>query len=100
MNAPLRRLSGGNLQSDGRADDVARQVLRHPHLLGQLAEGLRDQDNVIRARTAHALEKISRTCPERLLVLLPQFIDLALRDQVPMVRWASGPGVRQLGGPR
>jgi HEAT repeat protein len=87
MNKTLQMLSGGNLQSDGRANEVADKVIGHPHLFNQLVEGLSEADDVIRARTAHALERISRTHPEMLLGLLPQFVDMAVNDPVPMVKW-------------
>jgi hypothetical protein len=61
MNTLLQKLSGGDLRSDGRADEVAEEVTRNPRLLGQLFEGLSEHDDVIRARTAHALERVSRT---------------------------------------
>jgi HEAT repeat protein len=87
MNELLRLLSGGDLRSDGKASSVADEVIEKPHLLLKLLEGLTESDSVIRARTAHALERISRSNPEMLIAHLPQFIDIAKRDQVPMVRW-------------
>ena len=87
MNNLLKKLAGGNLQSDGRANEVAGIIIGQPELLNQLAEGLFESHDVIRARTAHALERISRTHPEMLLGLLPQFIELAVGDEVPMVKW-------------
>jgi HEAT repeat protein len=87
MNELLEMLSGGNLQSDGRANEVADKVVRHPHLFNQLVEGLSEPDDVIRARTAHALERISRTHPKLVLGVLPQFMEMAVSDGVPMVKW-------------
>jgi len=87
MNELLRLLSGGDLRSDGKANSVADEVIEKPDLLQKLLEGLTESDSVIRARTAHALERISRSNPEMLLAHLPQFIDIAKRDEVPMVRW-------------
>jgi hypothetical protein len=83
----LEMLSGGNLQSDGRGNEVADSVLVHPRLFDHLVEGLSESDDVIRARTAHALERISRTHPEMMLGLLPRFVEMAVNDDVPMVRW-------------
>jgi HEAT repeat protein len=87
MNGLLEGLKGGDLRSDGRADEVADMVLRNPALLDELAEGLDAYDGVVRARTAHALEKISRTHPEMLAYLKSRLIKLALEDNIPMVRW-------------
>ena len=87
MNELIEMLSGGNLQSDGRANDVADKVVRHPNLFNQLVYGLSESDDVVRARTAHALERISRTHPGMVLGLLPQFVEMAVKDHVPMVKW-------------
>jgi len=59
MKELLRKLSGGDLRSDGRANEVAEKVTQNSQSLSKLAEALSGPDDVIRARTAHALEKIS-----------------------------------------
>jgi len=87
MNGLLERLKGGDLRSDGSADEVADMVLRNPALLGELAEGFDAYDGVVRAQTAHALEKISRTHSEMLAHLKSRLVNLALEDDIPMVRW-------------
>ena len=87
MNAVLERLKGGSLISDGLANEVADEILKHPELLGDLIDGLKTTDDVIRARTAHAIERISRSKPDLIKILLPDLIELALNDPVPMVRW-------------
>jgi len=87
MNELIQILSGGSLISDGRANEVADRVLANPELFDQLEEGLSESDPVIRARTAHAVERISRTHPEMLTGLLPKFIEMAIHDPVPMVKW-------------
>jgi HEAT repeat protein len=87
MNELIRMLSGGSLISDGRANEAADRVLANPQLFNQLVEGLSESDVVIRARTAHSLERISRTHPQMVKGLLPKFIKMATHDPVPMVRW-------------
>ncbi len=87
MNELLQNLSGGDLRSDGRANEVADEVLENPQFLSMLLEGLNEPDDIIRARTAHALEKISRVTPDILREYAPLLIELALKDEVPMVRW-------------
>lgn len=87
MNELLTMLSGGDLRSDGRANEVAEQVIRKPKLLGKLAEGLNESNDVVRARIAHALERNSRINPELLRGLLPSLVEIADRDEVPMVKW-------------
>nr|MDO8099196.1 hypothetical protein [Candidatus Njordarchaeota archaeon] len=87
MNELLERLTGGNLASEGRTNEVAEDVIRDPSLLPKLVEWLSESDDLIRARTAHAFERISRTSPDLLHPLASQFIKLALTEKVPMVKW-------------
>ncbi len=87
MNELLEKLGGGDLRSDGRADEVADEVVETPQLLALLIEGLTEPDDVIRGRTAHALEKISRTTPEMVQGLLPHVLEVAGTDELPMVKW-------------
>jgi HEAT repeat protein len=87
MNSLLTRLSGGDLRSDGSADEVAEKVIKNPDLLNYLLEGLSSSDDVVRARVAHALEKISRTHHKILQNSLLQISKISLHDKVPMVRW-------------
>jgi len=86
MNDLLQRLAGGTLLSDGDANAVADDVLQTPTLFPCLFEGLRSPNNVIRARTAHALERISRSRPDLLTSHLPTILSYAT-DPVPMVKW-------------
>jgi HEAT repeat protein len=87
MNKLLEMLSGGDLRSDVRGNEVADEVLSHPHLFSDLVEGLSAPNDVVRARTAHALERVSRRRPKMLLKLLPRLMQMSLDDPVPMVRW-------------
>ncbi len=64
MNDLLELLKGGDMRSDGAADEVAEDVIQNPELFGLLFDGLSETDDLVRGRTAHALEKISRAHPE------------------------------------
>jgi hypothetical protein len=87
VNDLLKKLAGGDLRSDGRANEVADQVIKNPQELAKLVEGMSESDDVVRGRTSHALERISRTHPEMLRGLIPQFAKLAKSEKVPMVKW-------------
>lgn len=87
MNYLLSRLTGGDLRSDGKADEVAETIVKDTTLLPLLLEGLHEPSHIVRARSAHALEKISRTCPELVTGAIGQLIESALHDDIPMVRW-------------
>jgi len=86
MNTILDWLSGGDLRSDGAADQAAEAVLQHPALIGDLVAGLDNSDAVIRGRTADALEKITRSRPDLTIWHLPLLLSLLKKDTVPMVR--------------
>jgi HEAT repeat protein len=87
MNELLQYLAGGDLRSDGNANEVARIVLDNPDLICELLDGLNEPNDVVRGRTADALEKVSRDRPEYLLGKLSQLMQMARHDPVPMVRW-------------
>jgi HEAT repeat protein len=87
MNSLVRRLEGGDLRSDGDGDAVARTVLQRPRLFQQLYDGLHESSDVVRGRSAHALELVARSRPDLLLPHLPELLHLAERDHVAMVRW-------------
>lgn len=83
MNELLRYLTGGDLRSDGNANEVAGLVLDNPDLIGDLLDGLDEPDAVVRARTADALEKVSRDKPEDVHKQLSQLVRPAKSDPVP-----------------
>jgi HEAT repeat protein len=87
VNDLLEKLRGGDLRSDGRANEVVEEVLTSPQFLPKVIQGLDEPDDVVRGRTADVLEKISRTAPELLRGLTRKFMDLAAHDEIPMVRW-------------
>lgn len=87
MNKLLQRITGGNLLSDGESKEVAEFVLEHPEQISDLFEGLYEKEDVVRARTADALEFVSRKRPDLLKGQLPLLTELAVNDSVDMVRW-------------
>jgi hypothetical protein len=86
MNSILEWLSGGDLRSDGMANEVVDVVLKNPRLFDEVYAGLDEADDVIRARTADALEKISRIETKLLKNHVPRLIQIAREDPVAMVR--------------
>jgi HEAT repeat protein len=87
MNELLQYLTGGDLRSDGNANEVASIILDNPCLISDLLDGLHESNDVVRGRTADALEKVSRDKPEYLVKEFSQFLRMAKTDSVPMVRW-------------
>ena len=86
MNDILRWLSSGDLCGDGIADQVVEMVLQNPHLLDDLIEGLKHEDDVIRGHSADALEKLARQIPEEVLPYMPVLLDVARHDPLSMVQ--------------
>ena len=86
-NPILDKLKGGSLISDGRADDVADEVLQHPDRFPKLKAGLSASDDVVRGRAAHALEKVAHIHPQWLSVHLGQIMRQVVDDLLPMTRW-------------
>jgi hypothetical protein len=87
MNDLLRLLSGGDLRSDGHADQVAEIVLENPGSFDDLFEGIDEQQDLIRGRAAHSLEKVSHTNPELFLPRIEQLLEAARYENLPMARW-------------
>jgi len=87
MNDILDKLSGGDLRSEGKAEEVASEIINDPGLLSALTEGLHSDDKVIRGRTCMTMEIISREHPDLLVSTIPQLIVLASTDTVSQIRW-------------
>jgi HEAT repeat protein len=87
VNEILDRLSGGDLRSEGRAEEVALDIINNPGLLAALTDGLNSESKVIRSRTCMTMEVISRDQPDLLIGTIPELMDLASRDTVSQVRW-------------
>ena len=87
MNKTLERLSDGDLRSEGRAEEVAQEIITDPELLNQVVQGLTSENKVIRGRVCMTMEVISRQHPELLAGVIPQLVELAAVDSVPQVRW-------------
>ena len=83
----LSILVGGDLRSDGRSDEVVEKVLADPSLLPELIRGLGVKDDVVRGRTADALEKVARTYYRLYSPYLPLLLRRAREDEVYMVRF-------------
>lgn len=87
MNEILEKLSGGDLRSEGRSEEVAKEIIANPQLLNDLIQGLNSENKVIRGRVCMTMEIISRNNSELLKEVISQVIELAAKDTVPQVRW-------------
>lgn len=86
MNQMIKWLSGGDLRSDGMANEVVTIVLENPLLFADLLACLKQSEDVVRARSTDALEKIARTAPELFTEHIPQLLRVSKTDSVALVR--------------
>ncbi len=86
MNQVLTWLSGGDLRSDGMANEVAEFILDNPAAFEDLFVGLSEADDVVRGRAADAIEKVSRSRPDLLTDHLPEITNLSRDEKVPLVK--------------
>jgi hypothetical protein len=77
MNQILAWLSGGDIRSDGMANEAAEFVLANPEVYEELYAGLSASDGVVRSRASDALEKVARVKPALLKGDLPELIHIA-----------------------
>jgi HEAT repeat protein len=87
INPLLSKLKGGDLRSDGRSNEVTKEVLENISLLPDLIQGLSVKDDVVRGRTADSLEKLGRSHHNLLIPYLPLFLEKARNDPIYMVRF-------------
>ena len=86
MPTLLDQLVGGDLRSLGRSAEVAARVLARPEQLDELLDGLADADEVIRGRTADALERVSAARPDLIQPYKRELLDRAAEPDHWVVR--------------
>ena len=80
-------LSGGDLRSVGRVDEVVEFVGNDPGRFSELMTGLSDARPVVRMRSADAMEKVTRRHPELLQAHQTSLFQLLHRATQQEVRW-------------
>ena len=83
----LIQLQGGDRRSIGRADEVARLVLKAPRRFRELIACLWDENPVVRMRAADAAEKVSAKKPRRLDRHKPELLGLLAETEQIELRW-------------
>jgi len=87
MHPLLKKLSGGNRRSIGRANEVAAHVLAHPANFPNLMKGLAADDPVVRMRSADVIEKVTARRPELLHPYKRKLLAIAASTDQQEVRW-------------
>ena len=80
-------LAEGNLNSDGRANEVVSLVISNPGVLEDVLVCLESTNPVVRGHAGDALEKIARENPADFLPHVAYLQQIALKDRVAMVKW-------------
>ncbi|MTI95724.1 MAG: hypothetical protein FH749_09620 [Firmicutes bacterium] len=81
MEQVLDKLSGGDLRSIGRANEVVQEIIDAPEMFGTVFEAIFAEDPVLRMRCSDVIEKVSAAHPE----LLQGYKDKLLKE-MPAVR--------------
>ena len=87
MHPILKKLSGGTRRSIGRSNQVVAEVLGKPALFPHLVAALTSEDEVLRMRSADAIEKITAQRPDLLQPFKKKFLAVANGTTQQEVRW-------------
>ncbi len=80
-------LEGADRRSIGRANEVARLVLKQPHRFRELIACLWNENPVVRMRAADAAEKVSAKKPRLLDRHKPELLGLLVEAEQIELRW-------------
>lgn len=83
----LRKLSGGDLRSIGKSNEVVEDVLKDPKLFAEVFEGMTNMDPIIRMRSADVIEKVSSMHPEYLQPFKTRLVNEISSIEQKEVRW-------------
>lgn len=83
----LDKLSGGDLRSIGKADEVVSDLIRDPALFGEVFRGMKSDNPLVRMRAADVIEKVSKARPEYLMPYKKELINDITRIEQQEVRW-------------
>ena len=87
MPSLLKQLSGGDLRSIGRSNEIVSLVSAKPRLFGELFRALSSGDRLVRMRAADAVEKITLARPNLLRGRARKVLQLAARAEEKEFRW-------------
>lgn len=83
----LNKLLGGDLRSIGNAEEVISEILNDPSLFDVVFYGMKDQNPLIRMRSADVAEKVSRLHPNYLIPHKEELIYKISEIEQQEVRW-------------
>jgi len=87
MGCILDKLLGGDLRSIGKADEVISDIIKEPTLFGEIFNGMKSHDPLIRMRSADVIEKVSKIHPEYLIPYKEELIKDITKVEQQEVKW-------------
>jgi hypothetical protein len=87
MSKILQKLTGGDLRSIGRSDEVVKDIIHNPSLFSELFEGMFYEDPIVRMRSADVIEKVSKIHPEFLQPFKNRLINEVSKIKQQEVQW-------------
>ncbi|HEY59576.1 MAG TPA: hypothetical protein G4N92_02650 [Anaerolineae bacterium] len=87
METIIEILSGGELRSIGRANEVAEMVATHPERFAELFVAISNQDPRVRMRAADAAEKVTDSQPQLLAPFKIKLLNEVATINQQEVRW-------------
>ncbi len=87
MGHILHKLTGGDLRSIGKAEEVVQDILIKPALFAEVFEGMLHDDPRVRMRSADVLQKVSSKHPEYLQPFKDRLINQVSMIEQAEVRW-------------
>lgn len=86
-NGILQKLTGGDLRSIGRSDEVVAELINNPALFGKVFKGMKSGNPLIRMRAADVIEKVAKVHPEYLMPYKIELINEVTKIDQQEVRW-------------
>ncbi len=83
----LNKLSGGDLRSIGRSNEVVKDIEGDISLFKIVFTGLYNSDPIVRMRSADVIEKVTRDRPELLLNYTSNIISILITAKQQEVCW-------------
>ena len=87
MNSVEKLLGAGDLRTTGKSDEVVKQVISDPKLIGDVVKAIIEGNPGVKMRASDALEKITRDNPEWLKPFKGQILTKVVSIKQKEVRW-------------
>ncbi|MCW4023250.1 MAG: hypothetical protein NWF02_08850 [Candidatus Bathyarchaeota archaeon] len=87
MSGFRKKLSGGDLRSIGKSNEVVQEVFDNPELFAVVFQGTLSEDPLIRMRSADVIEKVSTEHPEYLQPFKTRLINEVSKVEQKEVQW-------------